>query len=251
MSTKQVKQEVVETNVNQKVTSSIDEMFRVASALSKATIIPKEFVDNPANCYVALEMSQRIGASPMMVMQNLYMVHGKPAWSSSFIIATINTSGRFKTPLQYKMEGKGDSQSCIAYAVSKDGTLCEGPTVTIQMAKDEGWYQKNGSKWKTMPEVMLRYRAAAFFGRQYCPELLMGMHSVEEVYDIPEKDIQVTTESVEEKIKLELASAKQDVIEIDEETGEVQTVEEETPEEAVEVKEPEVKETNPKASYGF
>jgi hypothetical protein len=52
------------------------------------------------------------------------------------------------------------------------------------MAKAEGWLTKTGSKWITMPELMLKYRAAAFFGRLYAPEVLMGMQTSEEVIDI-------------------------------------------------------------------
>ena len=54
----------------------------------------------------------------------------------------------------------------------------------MQMADAEGWTKKNGSKWKTMPELMLSYRAATFFGRMYCPDLLMGMQTADEVEDI-------------------------------------------------------------------
>src|SRR5690606_28728464 len=57
------------------------------------------------------------------------------------------------------------------------------------MAHAEGWVSKNGSKWKTMPELMIRYRAAAFFGRLYAPEITMGMHTQEEVMDIPYEDV--------------------------------------------------------------
>ncbi len=64
------------------------------------------------------------------------------------------------------------------------GETLEGPVVTMDMAKAEGWLDKAGSKWKTMPELMMRYRAAAFFGRLYAPEITMGMHSTEEVIDI-------------------------------------------------------------------
>ena len=54
----------------------------------------------------------------------------------------------------------------------------------MQMAKDEGWSTKNGSKWKTMPEQMLRYRSASFFGRIYAPEILMGFKTTDEVEDM-------------------------------------------------------------------
>ena len=52
------------------------------------------------------------------------------------------------------------------------------------MVKAEKWLQKNGSKWQTMPELMFHYRAASFFGRLYAPDILKGMHTIEENLDI-------------------------------------------------------------------
>src|SRR5690606_1595586 len=64
------------------------------------------------------------------------------------------------------------------------GEKLVGALVTIGLAKKEGWYNKNGSKWQTMPEQMLMYRAAARFVRAYAPEIAMAMHTVEELQDI-------------------------------------------------------------------
>lgn len=162
---------------------AFDHAQRVAKALSASTMIPKDYQNNIPNTLVALEMAHRIGASPLMVMQNLHIIQGRPSWSSAFIIAALNASGRF-TALKYKATDK----SCKAYATEKaTGELLEGPTVTLDMAKAEGWLTKQGSKWQTMPELMLRYRAAAFFGRLYAPDIMMGMHAVEEIQDVTEK----------------------------------------------------------------
>lgn len=115
-----------------------------------------------------------------MVMQNLHIIHGRPSWSSTFIIAALNACGRF-TALRFETT----EDKCRAVATEKDtGAILEGPWVTIQMAKDEGWLTKAGSKWKTMPELMLKYRSAAFFGRLYAPEIMMGMHTEFEVQDV-------------------------------------------------------------------
>ena len=157
---------------------------RVAVMLSKSSLIPKEFQNNVQNTMIALEMSYRIGASPLMVMQNLYIVHGKPSWSSTFMISAINSCGRF-APLRFELTGQDMDMRCVAWTTEKGkGERIEGPPVTMKMAKAEGWIDKNGSKWKTMPELMIRYRAATFFARMYCPEITMGMHTREEVMDI-------------------------------------------------------------------
>jgi hypothetical protein len=122
--------------------------------------------------------------SPFQVMQNLHIIHGRPSWSSQFIIGLINGCGRF-SPLQYEVTGQGDSLACTCVATElASGKDLRGPTVTMAMAKKEGWATKSGSKWQTMPDLMIRYRAAAFWGRLYIPELLVGIQTQEEVVDI-------------------------------------------------------------------
>lgn len=158
---------------------------RVAMALAKSDLIPARFQQNVSNCLIALNMAVRMGADPLMVMQNLYVVHGTPAWSAQFMIATFNRSGRFSA-LRYEFVGQEgrDDWGCKAWAMEKEtGEKIEGSLVTIALAKKEGWYQKSGSKWQTMPQQMLMYRAASWFIRAYAPEIAMGMHSADELSD--------------------------------------------------------------------
>jgi hypothetical protein len=157
---------------------------RMASALAKSTVIPKDFQNNISNTLIAIDMSKRMNMPPMMVMQNLVIIHGKPSWSSTFVIAAINASARYKTPIQFKLEGTGNNMSCIAYVTTWDDVVLEGPKITMEMADKEGWLNKAGSKWKTMPEVMIRYRSASFFGRLYCSDILMGVYSEDETNDM-------------------------------------------------------------------
>lgn len=164
---------------------SFEHSQRVAKMLSSSNLIPKEYQGNIQNTMIALEMANRIGASPLMVMQNLYIVHGKPSWSSSFIIAAINNCRRF-SPLRFDTTGTGDTLTCQAWAKDLNtNQKLKGPKVSMEMAKKEGWVSRAGSKWQTMPELMIMYRAAAFFGRLYSPDILMGMHTVDEINDMP------------------------------------------------------------------
>jgi hypothetical protein len=156
---------------------------RIAKALAASDLVPQTYKGKVENVMIALEMANRVKASPIMVMQNLNIIQGKPSWSSSFIISIINSCGKF-SPLRFVMSGEGETLSCFAVAKDNEGNECKGPAATMQMAKEEGWLSKAGSKWKTMPELMIRYRAAAFFGRLFCPELLMGMQSEDEVIDV-------------------------------------------------------------------
>ena len=156
--------------------------YKAAKFLASSDIVPEQtYKGKPSNCLIALDMANRMNISPLMVMQNLHIVKGKPGWSGSFCVAAINGCGKF-SPLKFVNDGGGG-----VYAKAtrlSDGELCKGATITMQMAKDEGWLQKTGSKWKTMPEQMLMYRAASFFARAFCPEVLMGIQTIEEVQDV-------------------------------------------------------------------
>lgn len=212
----------------------MDALLKAANVLASSSLVPVAYrkflidkegnvTENPngvANCAVALNMATRMGADPLMIMQNMNMIEGRPSWSSIYIIASINQCGRFSQlrfeltkpaseveveyvytaweptpggknrPVEKTGVLKVKHQECYAWATEKStGERIEGPRITMQMAVEEGWLQKKGSKWKTMQEVMLRYRSASFFGRLYAPELLMGLHSAEEVEDMIDAEI--------------------------------------------------------------
>ena len=157
---------------------------QMAKALAESTIVPNTYQNNVGNCIVAIEQAQRLKISPLAVMQNLHVIQGRPAWSSKFLIAMINDSGKFDMELQFDETKDKDGKpfSCVAWTMKK-GRRVEGMMVDMQMAKDEGWLGKNGSKWKTMPQLMLRYRAASFFSSLNCPELTLGLYTKEEIID--------------------------------------------------------------------
>lgn len=162
--------------------------YKLANVISTAGIIPDTYKGKPADCAIAIDMADRMGVSPLMVMQNLYVVKGKPSWSGQACKALIEGCGKFKPgsvrPVYFGEKGT-DGRGCYLSAVWADtGDKIEGPEVTIKIAKAEGWYGKTGSKWQTIPELMLSYRAAAFFARVYCPETLMGIHVEGEAEDI-------------------------------------------------------------------
>lgn len=229
---------------------------RVAKMLSSSTLVPEQYrsvikvkagkdqsgqwmyrdEENPnglSNCIIALNMANRMGADPLMIMQNLYLIEGRPSWSSQFIMASINSCGRFSA-LRFDLEDLGEKEveyqetvwsnrqkqtvtkkiriqnfACTAWAIEREtGERLNSSKITIEMAVKEGWYQKNGSKWQTMPEQMLRYRAASFFGRVYAPELLMGLRSAEEEQD---QIIDVTPDQ-ELVIKADTSQLKRDIL---------------------------------------
>ena len=174
---------------------AFEDAQRIAKALASSTLIPPQFQGQQgfANCLVALEIANRMGISPFLAMQHLHVIHGRPSWSSSFIIAMVNGCGRF-SPMRFEISGTGDSLACYAVATDLASKQeLKGPTITMAMAKKEGWVTKTGSKWATMPDLMIRYRAAAFWGRLYASDLLLGLQTQEEAIDI--QPVTVKTEA--------------------------------------------------------
>ena len=155
---------------------------REAKLLSSSSLVPKQYQGNIADVVVAMNMSKRMNADPLMVMQSLHIIHGKPGWSAQFLIASFNACGRFGA-IYYEFSDAKDE--CIAITTElATGREIRGPKVTLEMAKNEGWSTKSGSKWKTMPELMLRYRAAAFLIRTTAPEIGLGLYTTDELKDI-------------------------------------------------------------------
>jgi hypothetical protein len=169
--------------------------IRMAKSLAAGTMVPTQYQNNISNCLIAMELASRVGASVFAVMQNLDIIHGRPGWRGTFLIATVNGSKRF-TPIRFRWEEDGqpttptninkrkDSFGCRAVAKdSETGEELVGALITWEMVKAEGWNSKSGSKWKTMPEQMFMYRAGAFWTRVYSPETSLGMQTQEEVFD--------------------------------------------------------------------
>ena len=168
---------------------------RMAKGLAQSKMIPEQYQGKVEDVLVAMEIAGRTGTSVIMVMQNLDIIKGTPSWASKYVIASLNASTKFSTDIRFEYENLGEKEiqwkqtvweggqrskksykkviqnkRCVAYCMDLDGNKLEGPEVTIEMAYIEGWFTKDGSKWQTMTDLMLSYRAAKFFGNLYAPE---------------------------------------------------------------------------------
>ncbi|SEA78555.1 hypothetical protein SAMN04487851_1148 [Prevotella sp. tc2-28] len=175
---------------------------RMAAVFAQSTLVPKQYQGNIGNCIIGLNIASRMGADPLMVFQNLVIVHNVPTFEAKFAIACFNATGKY-TAIKYKTVGDvgKDTYGMQAYAIEKaTGELVEGPIITIAMAKAEGWYNQN-PKWKNIPDLMLRYRAASWFIRTTDPGVMMGFQTREEVEDISdelEEIVEMPTDAAQE-----------------------------------------------------
>ena len=165
--------------------SNFTDNWKMATQLAKSSLLPDEFKNHPENVVIALGMAQKMNMDPFTICQNLHIIRGKLSWSGSFCKSLIEQSGKY-TDLDFVYFGEEntDERGCYLEATRvRDGKRIQGNKVTIKMAKDEKWYTTN-TKWRTMTDQMLGYRAAAFFARLYCGEMLNGIMTSEENVDM-------------------------------------------------------------------
>ena len=181
--------------------------LEAAKTLASSELVPQAYRSKPANCLIAIDISRQVKSSPLIVMQNLHIIKGKPSWSSTYIAGAIKS--RYKNT-RVIMDGEGDNRGCRVVAYDDKGeVIAEGARVSIAMAKAEGWfskkdkYGKESSKWQTMPELMLQYRANAFFGRVHCPDVLIGLHSEHEAQDVEIEEITEIVDPLSNKVPTE------------------------------------------------
>ncbi len=167
---------------------ALQDRWQEAKWLQAADLLPTQYRGDEGipNLMIVIDVAKQMGVDPFSIVRNLHVIQGKPSFSSTFLISSVNASGKF-SPIRYRMQGEEGKPSwgCRAYATDREsGEECVGPAVTMAMAEAEGWLSKRGSKWITMPELMMQYRAAAFWQRLFCPEITSGFHTTDEVQDM-------------------------------------------------------------------
>jgi hypothetical protein len=169
-------------------TAKFEHCLRLAKLFAGSRLVPEHYRGNLEDCFIAIYQATRMRTDVMFYMQNTYIVRGKLAMEGKMAVALINNRGPFVGPLRFEYEGEGDDRRCRAWAVDREtGDTIYGTWVTWDMVVAEGWNEpKRGqaSKWMTMPEQMFAYRSGVFFGRAYCPDILMGMLTKEEADDL-------------------------------------------------------------------
>lgn len=186
-------------------TGAFEHLYRVAKALSMSKMVPTHFQQKPEDCMVALMMAQQLEVNPLLCIQNLQIINGRPGFSASYAIALANQRGPFAGPITWSSKGKGDNLEVTAHAIVKSTGEQVSATCSMEMAKAEGWVKN--PKYKSIPEQMLRYRSATWLIRLHCPEVLLGLSTDDEVQTVtvsdrtPVKAITATVDDLNAQIR--------------------------------------------------
>lgn len=200
---------IATVNTSMSMFDAMDKAYKFACIMAKSDIVPSHYRGKPENTFIAVQTAYRMNLDPMQVMQNTYVVSGKLGMVSSFAISLANQSGLFDSGIRYRIEGKGEDLKVTAFANLKKTGEEISYTITMREAIAENW-TKN-PKYRTLPELMLRYRAATLLIRTHAPEVFNGMHMVEEIEDvvIATKDVTPKVQSISDKLDLVLDDSKE------------------------------------------
>lgn len=181
-------------------------MLQIADAISKSSFVPEAFRGQSADCLVVLDIAARYNLEPFAVFQDVYLIDKRPAFSSKFLIALVNCSGRFSR-IQYETGVDGEADVSVAtwgsrpgerkkearkvpnyYAVASFTDLASGqayqsPRVDMNFAERAGWVGKMESMWIKSPEIMVQYRAASILIKSVCPEIVLGLEFADDLRD--------------------------------------------------------------------
>lgn len=160
----------------------------IAKMLSESDFVPPIYKNKPGNCFIALEYSARLGVSPMALIQSSGIVNGKPAIEAKLLIAIINSRKIFATPFSWVITGEGDNKKCVCSVTTHDGEELVDQ-LTVKQVKDCGWWDKSGSYWPKLTDLMLKYRTASFLIKVHKPELILGIPILEEEKDISKEEV--------------------------------------------------------------
>ena len=178
---------------------AFDHAQRVAKVFASSKLVPPHMQGNIADCLIALQIARRLNEEPLTVMQNIYIVSGRPGWYTSYMISRANRAGVFTGRITWETTGSGETLSVTAKAVLADSGEPVTATCDYHMAKADGW--TNNAKYRSMPEHMLRWRSAAMLIRLYAPEVMLGMPAVEELETMkPMKDVTPPTQAMKDTL---------------------------------------------------
>tara|TARA_R110002049_G_scaffold282589_2_gene462432 strand:+ start:8893 stop:9660 length:768 start_codon:yes stop_codon:yes gene_type:complete len=171
--------------------TNLNEAMQMAEIMSKASIVPKDFVGNPGNILIAMQWGMELGLAPLQAMQNIAVINGRPSLWGDAMIGLVRGSSVCEY-VKETVEGEGENMVAVCRAKRK-GQDEEVRTFSVEDAKTAGLWGKQGP-WKQYPKRMLQMRARGFGIRDTFADVLKGMECAEEQQDIVQHEKDITPE---------------------------------------------------------
>jgi hypothetical protein len=134
-------------------------------------------IQNAAQLVMIMQTGNEMGFKPMQSINNLYIVNGRVAMQSQAMLSKILESG-------VKLKWLTDTEKEAKVEFSGLGREPYTAAFTIEEATKAGLLQKPRSPWTTYPKAMLRARAISLGARVFCPDIMNGTYTLEEVAEV-------------------------------------------------------------------
>jgi hypothetical protein len=162
-----------------------------------AVTVPKHLAGKPADCMAIVMQAMQWGMNPYAVAQKTHLVNGVLGYEAQLVNAVISSSNAIVGRFHYeyggdweKIAGKKDGRDELGLFV-RVGAVLRGET---DITWGENIYladitTRNSPLWKTAPKQQIAYLAVKYWARLYCPEVILGVYSPDEVEPRTEKEI--------------------------------------------------------------
>lgn len=165
------------------VLDELKQPMAIGEVFSKSGMFPD--VKSQAQAVVKILAGKELGLSPFESMGSIYVVNGRMALASKAMAGLIKRSKKYDYVIK-----KLDDAECTIDIVNADGVV-GSTTFTFKDAAKAGLVNKDN--WKNYPKNMLFARTLSNACRFYCPEVISGYYTTEELEDLNEPVAPVKT----------------------------------------------------------
>lgn len=178
------------------VPESFDGALKMADLISKSSFCPKEYIGQPGDILIAMQMGAEVGLKPMQALQNIAVINGRPSIWGDAMLALVQSHKDF----EYIQEENPTGKEAICVIKRKGG-----PEHIVRFSMDDavkaGLLSKKSMTWEKYPKRMLQMRARAFACRDVFADALKGLNCAEEVMDYHHIEKDITPVKKSEKLQ--------------------------------------------------
>jgi hypothetical protein len=141
--------------------------LKLAEAFAGATLVPEVFRKSVGNCLIAIDLANRYGMNSWSLMQEMYIINGRPMMSGKLAIAILNNS--LAEPLRPEYSSEGDDRTITLTGRLQNEAAAQSVKLKVRDARTAN------EQWKKNPDQMLMYASARTWGRRFAPDILLGI----------------------------------------------------------------------------
>lgn len=169
------------------IPTDMDQVWRFATIVAKSGMAPKGMEKPEAIC-VAIMHGLEVGLKPLMALQRIAVINGRPSIWGDGAIGLVRASGLCEY-VSETMTGENDLMVAMCRTKRKGEKDIIERSYSVSDAKKAGLWGKSGP-WQTSPKRMLQMRARGFALRDGFADVLGGLYIAEELDDLDTEDRQ-------------------------------------------------------------